>query len=290
MSLKERSFVVRLRQPRRRRVIVVAILGCAIGAGTIGFVVSASRRGSSASVRTREEMPRTKEASAPVAPGTARGLRAALSRQPQAARMSLRLGERFSRGGLEVSMLEGTLAIGGQTRPVRIVRTQNDDGEEVEAFLTGASDSYKWSSDSGAQFNGRNASGSDKKLIERIALDSPDQFVFAQLRRASYRVVGQGVVPAGIVDLENYVGPVWDVIRIDEPDPDREQPRFYHINTSTGLIDKITSQEDGIPITAELSNWPDQEREKQPFRIQWRMNKQVVMELTFTRGSHGPRR
>jgi hypothetical protein len=125
-------------------------------------------------------------------------------------------------------------------------------------------------------------------------LDSPDQFIFAQLRGASYYVVARDVMPEEARGDENYNGPVWDVVRVAEPDSavnvkGHSPWHLYYINSSSGLIDRVISTDQGVQVNAELSAWVNVGGEMIPTRITWSRNQQVVMELNVTNGQFGAR-
>jgi len=129
-------------------------------------------------------------------------------------------------------------------------------------------------------------------IIKRLALDSADQFVLAQLRGASYRTVAINVIPSSAAGSDDYSGPTWDVVRIGEPDtsgPDSplSNSRSFHINTSTGLIDRCFSQEGSETIVAEMTGWVDRFGENVPTRITWSRDGQPVMELNLNGVAHG---
>ena len=65
--------------------------------------------------------------------------------------------------------------------------------------------------------------------------------------------------------------------------------RLYYINSSTGLIDKVISQEQREIVTANLSGWINQGGEQVPTHITWTINKQVVMELSLNNVVYGPK-
>lgn len=272
----------------RRFAIVVATLGFVGGLVLIFVARERAASGGYAVAAPRVNMP------APQQPGIQRPsrLRSRLSQQLDADRLRRNLGERFLIAGREQTTLTGMLTVGTSVRPVRIVRTQQDDGEQVEISIGNSSANLTWNPTDGAREDGQSAAGSDRALIERVVLDSPDQFVLAQLRRASYRLLARNVVPGGIKDLENYSGPAWDVIKVGEPDsPARGQAlspsRLYYINVATGLIDKVVSQEAGETIVATFSGWSDQNGERLPTRVQWRLNDQMIMELSVDVASYG---
>ncbi|HXG64343.1 MAG TPA: hypothetical protein VNO70_04500, partial [Blastocatellia bacterium] len=111
-------------------------------------------------------------------------LRARLSLQPEADRFRRRLGRRFLDPGREVSVLTGTLTIGAASHTMRIIRTQQEDDELVTIAFDGGPPALTWSAAQGARSASGPASGVLRELAERLALDSPDQFVLAQLRGA----------------------------------------------------------------------------------------------------------
>lgn len=97
----------------------------------------------------------------------------------------------------------------------------------------------------------------------------PKRFVLAQLRGASYYTEARNVRPEEAGGSDSYTGPVWDLVRVGEPKRGAQAKpqspwRLYYINTSTGLIDKIVSEEQGETITAEISGWTNQNGELAP--------------------------
>jgi hypothetical protein len=240
---------------------------------------------------------RASSASSPLAQGTPRAnnrLHGRLSLQPEADKQRRRLGQRFLAPGREVSTLVGMLTLGTDRQMARIVRSQDDDDERLTIALGGGAPAITWSGVEGAKSNGVSATGSLRSLIERLALDSPDQFILAQLRGASYLTVARDVRLAEAGGANNYTGPRWDLVRVAEParlTQNRPQSlwRLYHINSSTALIDKVVSQEQGQMITAEFSNWVAQNGETFPTQIVWKLNNQTVMELSLTNVTHNPK-
>jgi hypothetical protein len=114
------------------------------------------------------------------------------------------------------------------------------------------------------------------------------------MRGASYFTIGRNVRPAEAGDSESYAGPTWDLIRITEAQPSSTNQtdslwRLFYINTSTGLIDRIVHQEQEQMISVELSQWIDRAGELEPTLIRWALGQQVVMELSFTDITYGPR-
>lgn len=217
-----------------------------------------------------------------------------LSLQPEADRFRHRLGQRFNQSGHEHARIIGVLTVGTQQFQARIDRTQDDDGEQVEISLNGGGGSLTWNEKDGARSNGRNAIGIERSLIERLVLDSPDEFVLAQMRGASYYTVARNVIPEEAGGEENYSGPAWNIVRIDEsqtPSPSQPQStwRLYYINNSTGLIDKVISREQGDTMTADISGWAKDGTEAVPTHTRWTLGGQVVMEFLVTNVAHGPK-
>jgi hypothetical protein len=216
-----------------------------------------------------------------------------LTLQPQADRHRRLLGKRFLAPGREVSVMSATLTLGAERYLARISRIQNDDGESLSIGLNGGPASLTWNDKDGAKIDGNTATGNQRALIERVALDSPDQFILAQLRGAGYFTVAQAVRPAEVAASSSYSGPVWDLVRVSEPSTSPDKPpgswRLYYVNTSTGLIDRILSQEQERVITAEISGWVNQGDEISPTHITWKQGKQTLMEMIITDISRGPK-
>lgn len=164
-----------------------------------------------------------------------------LSLQPEALRVSRRLGKRFDSSSLGTSVLTGNLITAESQRPMVIIRRQTDFGEQVELRL--ANSIMTWSAEEGVRTSASALTESDRLLLERLILDSPDNFVLAQLRGASYFTVARSVRPLDAPD--GYGGPLWTIVRVDEPQAESLQLkslwRLYYIDSNTGLVDRIVS-------------------------------------------------
>ena len=275
----------------RRPMVLSLATGAVVIALALMLVARASinRAPSSVSRSTKVTAPSQQ----PVAPGTSR-LTARLSRQPEADRLRRVLGQRFLGAGREMTVSIGTLSVGANVSQIRITRTQLGDGEQLQIATSAMSSNMTWSAGDGPQVDGVAAAGSARTIIERLALDSPDEFVLAQLRGASYYTVARNVMPKSAGGSDDYAGPTWDVVRVGEPDSAFQnatlsKARTFHINTSTGLIDRCFSQEQGETIVAEISGWVERLGEKVPTHITWNKNGQVVMELSLNSIAHGPK-
>ncbi len=207
-----------------------------------------------------------------------------LSLSPEAFKMSRRLGQRFSTRKGDKSMLVGTLIMGSERRIVHTTRSQTGDGEEVEINIAGMPGKLAWDRAAGTRSTNGEASSGDRDLVERLVLDSPDQFVMAQLRGASYRTVARNVRPVNAD--ENYSGPLWDVVRVGEPHDGEQKSqsawRLYYIDTKTGLIGRIVSELRGEMVEAEISEWTTVNGETVPRQITWTSQGQTIMQYRLT--------
>lgn len=207
-----------------------------------------------------------------------------LSLQPEAFKLSRRLGNRFAASRQTSSTLAGTLITGTQQQDVNVVRRQTSSGEAVGIGVAGTA--LTWSDGEGPGASGANVNEGQRMMIERLVLDSPDQFVLAQLRGASYYTVARNV-RNDLDGRDDYTGPVWDVIRVEEPErgPARRPLsnwRLYYINVQTGLIDRIVSEVRGEKIEANVLQWVDQGGEKVPSQIVWKRGDETVQEFRLT--------
>lgn len=274
---------------KQKSIVWPVLLVVVVLLGTLAFVAGRPRRHAKPEEKKRTMPPRERQVVQVLSANTGGPRPRNLSLQPEAFNMGHRLGKRFSPGKRERSILIGTLTIGSEQRIVQTTRTQTDDGEQVEIKIAGSPGSLTWDRNQGALSSGSRATGSDRQLVERLALDSPDQFVLAQLRGASYYMVAPNVRPVNAGD--NYTGPLWNIIRVGDPEPDEaKRPesrwRLYYLNAVTGLIDRIESEAQGQRIVAELSAWTDQDGEKTPTQITWTHLGQTLMQYRLTNFSH----
>jgi hypothetical protein len=254
---------------RRRRTFVlgstsVAIVACAAS------VILISRASTSPASSTRQQVSR--------APQKRRNL----ALQPEAAALNRRLGNRFKSESAG-SVLTGNLTLGANQLPVTIIRRQSESGEMVELLLKGRS--LTWSEEDGVKETQSAATAAEHLLVERLVSDSPDQFVLAQLRGASYQTIFRNLRPNDAGD--DYAGPLWTMVRVNDPqtkaDLAPKSPwRLYFINSKTGLIDRVECDLDGQRIEATMLQWIDQSGERLPSHIRWTSNGQTLMEFQLT--------
>jgi len=208
-----------------------------------------------------------------------------LSLQPEALRVARQLGQRFSATSNETSVLTGTLTISGADQPLIATRRQTETGEQVGLLI--GTRTLTWSGQEGAKAVSGPIGDMERLLVERLTLDSPDQFVLAQLRGASYFTIAQSVRPAGA----SYAGPLWDLVRVTEP-PENENVRplspwrLYYVNVQTSLPDRIEYELNGQPIMVEFLEWTKEFEENIPARVRWSSNGQTLMEFRVTSVSH----
>jgi hypothetical protein len=58
--------------------------------------------------------------------------------------------------------------------------------------------------------------------------------------------------------------------------------RLFYLNSSTGLIDKVVSEEQGQPLEASFSDWTEQSGEKFPAVVTWTSQGKPVMTFNLT--------
>ena len=207
--------------------------------------------------------------------------------QPEAAAVNRRLGNRFKPDRAR-SVLAATLTVGTNQQGVTIIRSQTESGERVELLLTGRS--LTWTEGDGIKAAQSTATQAERLLVERLVSDSPDQFVLAQLRGASYQTIVRNLRPNDAGD--DYAGPLWTMVRVNDPQTTagltpKSPSRLYYINSQSGLIDRIECEVDGQRVAASILQWTEQHGEKIPSHIRWTTNGQTLMEYQLTAFSQG---
>jgi hypothetical protein len=202
--------------------------------------------------------------------------------QPEALRVARQLGKRFNATSKATSVVAGTLTISGAEQPLTITRRQTDTGEQV-ALLIG-NRALTWNAQDGTKAVDSTVGDTERLLAERVTLDSPDNFVLAQLRGASYFTIARNVRPAGAND--GYAGPLWDLVRVAEPQEEDARSfspwRIYYLNVQSNLPDRVEYELNGQPITVEFLEWTKQGEEQTPSRVRWSSQGQNLMEFRTT--------
>lgn len=258
-----------------KNLVICGVCLSAVAVTSVVFITSAS-------VET--------DSSAQVSQGAVGNRSRNLSLQPEALRVNRRLGKRLSAFGKAISTtsaMSANLTTAGTDQVVTLTRRQVAKGENVELSLAGRL--LTWNAEEGTKSTLGTPSGPESLLLERLIYDSPDYFVLAQLRGASYFTVARNVRPPDAPD--NYDGPLWTVVRVDErPMKETTRPRsswrLYYINSQTGLIDRIVSQLDGESIEAVINAWSENSGETTPSHITWSIGGRVVMRYQLTSVSH----
>jgi hypothetical protein len=180
-------------------------------------------------------------------------------------------------------VLAGNLTVDSNQQAVAIIRRQTDSGETVELLLPDRK--LSWSEAEGVKGTKDLPTEAERLLIERLVFDSPDQFVLAQLRGASYQTIVRNLRPVDAAD--DYAGPLWTMVRIDDPQTvegasPKSPWRLYYINSISGMIDRVECDVDGQRVAASFIQWTDQNGEKIPSHIKWTRNGQTLMEFQLT--------
>jgi len=199
--------------------------------------------------------------------------------QPEALQVARRLGKRFGPSTRAGSIAVGTLLISGIAQPVTLTRQQTETGEQIN--LLAGTRSLTWTDQDGTKADSGLPTDTERLLVERLTLDSPDQFVLAQLRGASYLTVVRNLRPTDAGD--DYRGPLWNLVRVSEPETaDTLRPlsawRIYYLNVQTGLPDRVEYQLNDQNVRVDFTDWTEQNGEKTPARITWSSGGQIRME------------
>ena len=210
-----------------------------------------------------------------------------LSIRPEAGNMGRRLGNRFDPLARNSSVLGGVLFIGESEKAVTIRRNQTDTGEIVEIGLAAEPAFLQWNETDGPKSSLNTLTEVQRVLIERLVFDSADYFVLAQLRGASYYTIARNVRLDEVGGSDNYNAPLYDIVRVDDSEEDvQKKPfsswRLFYIDSQTGLIEKIVSEQKGEPIEAIFSDWTTVAGERVPARVTWKTGAQQVMKFSLT--------
>jgi hypothetical protein len=244
------------------------------------FVVVLSGLAALAARRNAQDIQPQQRESLTTGPARATSRFRNLSLQPEAAKLSIRLGQRFIGSESDLSVLVGEITTGETRIPLRMARDQDKRGESVEISANGRS--LVWSALHGAKGD-TPITEFDRSLVERLVFDSADAFVLAQLRGASYQVIGRNV-RADLGGADNYNGPLWTVVRVSYAGADSEArpestARVFYINSRTGLVDKVVSEINSEEVEATLGEWTTNEGETFPSLIRWSSGGRQIMEF-----------
>lgn len=205
--------------------------------------------------------------------------------QPETVKLSRRLGRGFNASSRATFVLAGTITTSDGQQSVTIVRSQSDTGENVRIVLPNRI--FNWSDQEGVTVGSGDAPSQVERIfVERVVLDSADQFILAQLRGASYQVVTRNARPVEAGASDSYSGPIWDLVRVTYSERDAQtrllsSSRLYYINSTTGLIDKIVYDVNDHRVEVLLCDWNTVSGESVPSRIVWKSQTETVMQFTL---------
>jgi hypothetical protein len=200
------------------------------------------------------------------------------------------MGNRLEKPGKERLTLTGTITSGGSKQiipallvrefPERLRLEEQLEGERrVTVFDGNSSVRRSWSS------HGRR----DEDLVETLAHDSVEHFLFTQTGNAAIRYLGARFRPDDGTD-PNYAGPFYDLYEMTEliklRREMRRQTKLYYFNSDTHLLERVKYQvfRDGIATTVEvrLNNWQEVQGQRLPGEIVRLENDAPVLTFTVT--------
>ena len=205
----------------------------------------------------------------------------------------LRSGDRLQKPGKERLMLVGTVTRNGSTiAPFQLIQELPNLVNYSEG-VTGTATGLVFN---GAQYGKTGASlqATDSDLIETLVYDSPVWFLYAPSTMLPTRKLGSHfrVNPqAG----KAYSGPLYDVyvitVAVQQPGKVKTQPKVYHVNSNTRMIEMINYQEADAPSThvqVVLGNWTTVSGNAMPQTIQRLENGNEVLRFNITSATLGP--
>ncbi len=148
----------------------------------------------------------------------------------------------------------------------------------------------------GTQFGKTGASlqASDSDLIETLVYDSPIWFLYAPSTGLPARKLGSRFR----VDPQKgkpYVGPLYDVyvimVPVQQPGKIKSQPKVYHVNSNTQMVEMIKYQKADAPSTTVqivLGNWTTVTNNAVPRTIQRLEDGVEVLRFNITSATFGP--
>lgn len=254
---------------RSKTVLSVVVLGIAAIAASAFLVTRATTEPS----KLQDPAPATQD----------RTTQRSLVLQPEAFRVGRQLGKRFERVGSAATTSVGKLTSSGSQQPVTIVRRRTEVGETAE-FAIGTR-TLTWSDHEGIKAVVGIATPAERLLAERLLLDSPDQFVLAQLSGASYFTMARNVRADDAIDGQP--GPSWTQVRVSYSESDQNRRstsswRIFYINSATGLIDRIVSELNGRTVEARIVRWIEEDGEKFPAHITWSADGETILDYQLS--------
>ena len=166
-------------------------------------------------------------------------------------------GDRLQKPGKERMALTGQVVLnGGAPAKIQIVRDlPNSVRYQEEGGPTIVFNGQRYASASG------NLSKKDDDLIETLAYDAPEEFLYVPTRGLPVRKIGSGfrmkdqsgkAVGGAAYDIYSVVDSV------QQPDKNKQQTKFYLINSDTHLVERVRYTDAGnssIGVEIILSDW-----------------------------------
>jgi hypothetical protein len=206
----------------------------------------------------------------------------------------LNQGDRMQKAGKERMTISGTLTRAGSAKSQfqvihelpNSIRFQEDNG-------SGGSTAIVFD---GTQYGKSNGSlqKADDDLVETLAYDSPTAFLYAPASGLAIRKLGSRFRSVGSDD-KVFAGSAYDVYAIMAPVQQskkiKQQPKFYHINSDTYLLERIGYQDADNPATKieiVLSDWTTVSGNKIPRQLRRLENGIEVLRLDIATAAFGP--
>jgi hypothetical protein len=205
----------------------------------------------------------------------------------------IRHGDRLQKPGKERLVLTGTITRNGAaTSQFQLVHElpnsinyQEQTGGKTQKLVF-----------NGSQFSnsGGNVQEQDSDLIETLVYDSPLWFLYTPSSGLAVRKLGSRFRSDGQTG-KVYSGPVYDVylvlVAVQQPGKVKSQPKFYHVNSDTGLIERFNYQDSdhpGTKVEVILSNWISVSNNQVPQLIRRLENGTEVLRFAVASATFGP--
>jgi len=134
----------------------------------------------------------------------------------------------------------------------------------------------------------------DSDLVETLAFDSPVWFLYAPAKGLPVRKLGSRFRTDGQKGSA-YSGSVHDVylllVPVQQPGKVKQQPKFFHVNSDTQLIERVSYQDadsPGTKVEIVLGNWATVSNNKVPQLIRRLENGVEVLRFNITSAVFGP--
>src|SRR5271157_903035 len=205
----------------------------------------------------------------------------------------LKSGDRLQKPGKERLTVVGTVTRNGlSTAPFQLVQELPN----LVRYSEGTGGSATAVVFDGSQFGKTGASiqATDSDLVETLVYDSPVWFLYAPSSSLPTRKLGSRF-RLNPQSGKTYSGPLYDVyvitVPVQQPGKIKTQPKAYHVNSNTHMIEMIKYQEADSPSTnvqIVLGNWTTVSNNTVPHTIQRLENGVEVLRFTITSATLGP--